>query len=160
MNDAFRNKIFSGLGDSGLGENKFDKLMAIVLALGGGKTKELTSDQLVDFAKALFNGTTEDYRSLIDAVPQLAEIPAEDIGKLIRALMRLITRATSSKEFLTDLAALQATRAKHRKSALDMYQKAGFKRGEAFELILADIASMRAMATGISSSSTKSSKNS
>ncbi|QQG46181.1 MAG: hypothetical protein HYY55_04475 [Candidatus Niyogibacteria bacterium] len=118
----------------------------ILEAIGNGANEDVVRD-LFD---VLYEGVVSEYRPVLKVLPHVADKVAADLVPIIQVFVRIFNAVESDKTLQKELAAYKNDRAKKRFAALKIYQKAGFTRHEAMQLVLQDIANFKALRQEVS----------
>lgn len=125
----------------------FEKIVALLNKMEGTINSNPTAVLLLD---ELYEVAVGKYRPIIKAAPQMADKVATDLTPIINSLFKIRNAVLKDEEFCEAIDELNDLRAKLRFKALKAYENAGFKRNEAFALIIQDAANAKAMLNNFS----------
>ena len=128
---------------------RMEKILSKILETvesGNGAGEEVLGTLFVAF----YEDMVKKYRPVLRALPDVADKVAADLVPVIQVFVRLLNALESDPSLQKELAVYKNHRAKNRFDDFKIYQKAGFTRHEAMQLVLQDIANFGAQRQGLS----------
>ena len=132
-------------------EFSLEKMSEMLEQLLPGSTKET----VVAMTKTFYDGATERYRPLIEALPAVAGMVAKDLVPLVIAALTMGDVIAGNEEVLALANASYERVARERADKLKAYLGAGFNRREAVNLLMLDVANAKLVAEMLGNSLNK-----
>jgi hypothetical protein len=132
-------------------ERLFGKIMTLLGHAEGADPKVLEGMVL-----KLYDELVSEYRPLIGVVPALTGKLGKDILPVVVGVIEMANAIRGDEQLRKAVCKSDKLKAEARYEAMKTYMAAGFKREEAFNLVLQDIADMKANFAKITSQSRRS----